>query len=94
MDAQEFYVFRGDLKSPVQQLSAPQSPLEYVKGGFVRASTLGAWLRNRPTKYVSIYVCGLTFARVNFSLGMAMRRMVVAVLRNGWMWLLCNSSKN
>ena len=38
MDALEPDAFFGDLRLPVRQLSALQSPLEYVRGGFVRAS--------------------------------------------------------
>ena len=38
MDVQEPDAFFGDLRLPVQQLSALQSPLEYVEGGFVQAS--------------------------------------------------------
>ena len=38
MDAQEPDAFFGDLRLPVRQLRALQSPLEYVRGVFVRAS--------------------------------------------------------
>ena len=36
VDAQEPAAFYDGLKSPVRQLSSPQSPIKYVRGGFVR----------------------------------------------------------
>ena len=46
MVAQEPDAFFGDLRLPVWQLSALQTPLEYVRGGFVRV--VGACLRSWP----------------------------------------------
>ena len=38
MDVQEPDAVFGDLRLPVRQLSTLQSPLEYVRGGFVQVS--------------------------------------------------------
>ena len=54
MDAQEPGALYGDLRSPVRQVSAPQTPLDYVRGGFVRACRcLAQW-----SAYM-VYICSI-----------------------------------